>query len=123
MAMLLQRVGWPGFESRADRFTAREALELATLGGARVLRRPDIAVLAPGKAADLVVFRVDDLAHAGSLHDPVAALVTCAPASAWHSVINGHVVVEDGQFLPFDLPPVIETHNRISRDMLTRAGV
>ncbi|MEW5961113.1 MAG: 8-oxoguanine deaminase, partial [Chloroflexota bacterium] len=56
-AMLLQRVGWPGFESRADRFTAREALELATLGGARVLRRDDIGVLAPGLAADMVAFR------------------------------------------------------------------
>ncbi|HXV99628.1 MAG TPA: 8-oxoguanine deaminase, partial [Anaerolineae bacterium] len=72
-AMLLQRVGWPGFESRADRLTAREALALATTGGARVLRRDDIAVLAPGKAADFVAFRVDDLTHAGALSDPVAA--------------------------------------------------
>jgi cytosine/adenosine deaminase-related metal-dependent hydrolase len=122
-AMLLQRVGWPGFESRADRFTAREALELATLGGAQVLRRDDIAVLAPGKAADFVAFRVDDVAHAGGLADPLASLVTCAPAYAWLSVINGRVVVEDGQFLPFELPPVVERHNEISREMMRRAGV
>ncbi len=122
-AMLLQRVGWPGFESRADRFSAREALELATLGGARVLRRPDIAVLAPGKAADLVAFRVDDLAHAGARADAVASLMTCAPTQAWLSVINGNIVVEDGQFLPFELGPVIENHNRISQGMLERAGV
>jgi cytosine/adenosine deaminase-related metal-dependent hydrolase len=122
-AMLLQRVGWPGFESRADRFTAREALELATIGGARVLRRDDIATLAPGKAADLVAFRIDDLAHAGGLADPVAALLTCAPARAWLSVINGQVVVEDGHFLPFELEPVIETHNRLSFEMMRRAGV
>jgi cytosine/adenosine deaminase-related metal-dependent hydrolase len=122
-AMLLQRVGWPGFESRADRFTARETLELATLGGAAVLRRDDIGVLAAGKAADIVAFRVDDLAHAGSLADPVAALLTCAPAQAWLSVINGQVVVEAGQFLPFELGPVIEAHNRISREMRQRAGV
>jgi len=122
-AMLLQRVGWPGFEARADRFTAREALELATLGGARVLRRDDIAVLAPGKAADFVAFRVDDLAHAGSLSDPVAALLTCTPGRAWLSVINGRVVVEDGQFLPFDLGPVVERHNRLSLEMMQRAGV
>jgi cytosine/adenosine deaminase-related metal-dependent hydrolase len=120
--MLLQRVGWPGFESRADRFTAREALELATLGGARVLRRDDIGLLAPGKAADLVAFRVDDLAHAGSLADPVAALITCAPTQAWLSVANGRVLVEEGQFLPFELPPVIERHNRLSMEMMTRAG-
>lgn len=122
-AMLLQRVGWPGFESRADRFTAREALELATLGGARVLRRDDIAVLAPGKAADLVAFRVDDVNHAGALADPVAALLTCSPGRAWFSVINGRVVVEDGQFLPFELQPVVERHNQLSRDMMQRAGV
>ena len=122
-AMLLQRVGWPGFESRADRFTARESLELATIGGAQVLRRDDIGVLAPGKAADLVAFRVDDLAHAGAQSDPVAALLTCAPAQAWLSVINGQVVVEDGQFLPFELAPTIETHNRISLEMMQRAGV
>lgn len=122
-AMLLQRVGWPGFESRADRFSAREALELATLGGAKVLRRPDIAQLAPGFAADLVAFRVDDLAHAGSRADAVAGLLTCAPGQAWLSVINGRVVVADGRFLPFELGPVIESHNRISRQMLQRAGV
>lgn len=122
-AMLLQRVGWPGFESRADRFTAREALELATLGGAAVLRRDDIAVLAPGYAADLVAFRVDDLAHAGGQSDPVASLVTCAPAQAWLSVINGRVVVEDGRFLPFELEPVIERHNQLSQEMMQRAGV
>lgn len=122
-AMLLQRVGWPGFESRADRFTAREALELATLGGARVLRRDEIGVLAPGKAADFVAFRVDDLAHAGGLTDPVAALLTCAPAPVWLSVIHGRMIVDQGEFLPFALPPVIATHNRLSREMMARAGV
>lgn len=122
-AMLLQRVGWPGFESRADRFTAREALELATLGGAKVLGRHDIGSLEVGRAADFVAFRVDDLGHAGGLSDPVASLVTCAPSGAWLSIINGRVIVEDGEFLPFQLPPVIERHNQLSREMMTRAGV
>ena len=122
-AMLLQRVGWPGFESRADRFTAREALELATLGGARVLRRNDIGALVPGNAADLVAFRVDGLAHAGGQADPVASLLTCTPGQVWLSVINGRVIVEAGQFLPFELEPVITRHNRISLEMLSRAGV
>ncbi len=121
--MLLQRVGWPGFESRADRFTAREALELATVGGARVLRREDIGALEPGKAADLVAFRVDDLTHAGGLADPVASLLTCAPAQVWLSVINGRVTVKDGQFLPFEFGPLVETHNRLSLAMMDRAGV
>ncbi|UCC85872.1 MAG: 8-oxoguanine deaminase [Anaerolineales bacterium] len=122
-AMLLQRVGWPGFESRADRLSAREALELATRGGAQVLRRDDIGSLEPGKAADLVAFRVDDLAHAGGLSDRVAALVTCTPSRAWLSVINGQVVVEDGQLRTVELDPLIERHNQISYGMLERAGV
>ncbi|MFQ5611252.1 MAG: 8-oxoguanine deaminase [Anaerolineae bacterium] len=121
-AMLLQRVGWPGFESRADRLSAREALELATLGGAGVLRRDDIGSLEPGKAADFVAFRVDDLAHAGGLGDPVAALLTCAPGRVWLSVINGRIVVEDGELRTADLGPLIERHNHISRQMLERAG-
>ena len=122
-AMLLQRVGWPGFESRADRLSARQALELATLGGAGVLRRDEIGSLEPGKAADFVAFRVDDLAHAGGLSDPAAALVTCAPARVWLSVINGRVVVEDGELRTLELGPVVERHNQISRAMLQRAGV
>jgi cytosine/adenosine deaminase-related metal-dependent hydrolase len=122
-AMLLQRVGWPGFESRADRFTAREALELATTGGARVLRRADIGAVAVGKAADFVAFRIDDLGHAGGLSDPVASLVTCAPTRAWLSVINGRLIVEEGQFLPFELEPLARSHNQFSREMMGRAGV
>ena len=120
-AMLLQRVGWPGFESRADRFPAREALELATLGGARVLGRDDVGALAPGMAADLVAFRVDDLAHAGSASDPVAALVTCAPARVTLSVINGRIVVEDGELRGIDLDALVASHNDISRALLERA--
>jgi cytosine/adenosine deaminase-related metal-dependent hydrolase len=122
-AMLLQRVGWPGFESRADRFTTREALELATLGGAKVLRRDDIGSLEPGKAADLVAFRIDDLAHAGGLGDPVGALLTCAPGQVWLSVINGKIVVEAGQLLTIDVGQAVEAHNRASRALLVKAGV
>jgi 8-oxoguanine deaminase len=122
-AALLQRVGWPGFESRADRFSAREALELATLGGARVLGRDDIGSLEPGKAADLVAFRIDDMVHAGALGDPVAALVTCAPTRAWLSVIDGRVLVEDGELLQVDCGLLVERHNAISRRLLQRAGL
>jgi len=122
-AMLLQRVGWPGFESRADRLSAREALELATRGGAQVLRRDDIGSLEPGKAADLVAFRIDDLAHAGALSDPVAALATCAPTHVWLSVVNGRIIVEDGELRTVQVEPLVERHNRISRGMLERAGM
>jgi 8-oxoguanine deaminase len=122
-AMLLQRVGWPGFEARADRFSAREALELATLGGAKVLQRNDIGSLEPGNAADLVAFRIDGLEHAGAQSDPVASLLTCTPGRAWLSVINGRVVVEDGLLSGVDLGPLIERHNRIARGLLEKAGL
>lgn len=122
-AMLLQRVGWPGFESDAARFSAREALKLATRGGASTLGRDDIGSIETGKAADFVAFRVDGLQHAGALGDPLAALLTCSPAPAWLSVINGRIVVENGQLPGIDLPPLIAQHNRISRDMQVRAGL
>jgi cytosine/adenosine deaminase-related metal-dependent hydrolase len=121
-AMLLQRVGWPGFESKADRFSAREALEIATLGGAAVLGRDDIGSLESGKAADLVAFRVDDLNHAGGLSDPVASLLTCAPGKAWLSVINGVVVVEDGEIPDLDINSLVTRHNLLSRQLLEKAA-
>ena len=121
-AMLLQRVGWPGFESQADRMSAREALEVGVLGGAKILGRTDIGVLGPGMAADFVAFRVDGIEHAGAQSDPVAALITCSPVRAWLSVINGRVVVEDGQLRGVDLPALINEHNAASKRLLQKAG-
>jgi 8-oxoguanine deaminase len=78
-ALLLQRVGFG-----PDAMSAREALEIATLGGAQVLGRDDIGALAPGMAADLVAFDLTSVAYAGGHADPVAALVFCAPQQvAW----------------------------------------
>jgi cytosine/adenosine deaminase-related metal-dependent hydrolase len=108
-AMLLQRVG---FGPRA--MTAREALELATLGGARVLNRDDIGSLAPGMAADFTAFDLRSVGFAGAHHDPVAALVFCAPAQAAYTVINGRVVVREGHLATVDLPMVLEQHNRLA---------
>ncbi|MDB5971573.1 MAG: amidohydrolase [Hydrocarboniphaga sp.] len=118
-AMLLQRVGWPGFESRADRLSAREALRLATRGGAALLGREEIGSIEVGKAADLVAFRVDGLEHAGAQSDPVAALLTCAPTRVWLSVINGRVVVDEGAIPGLDLRGLIARHNAISRRMVS----
>ncbi|MDT0498132.1 amidohydrolase family protein [Algiphilus sp. W345] len=116
--MLLQRVGWPGFESRADRMSAREALKLATRGGASILGRDDIGSLEVGKAADMVAFRVDGIQHAGAQSDPVAALMTCSPAAAWLSIINGRVVVENGEIPGLDLRNLVRRHNQSSRRLL-----
>lgn len=121
-AMLLQRVGWPGFESRADRFSAREALELATLGGAAVLGRDDIGSLEAGKAADLVAYRVDDIQHAGAGGDRVAGLLTCAPVNACYSIIDGRVVIEQGEITGLDLPALVNQHNQQAQRLLRKAA-
>ncbi|MGH8444391.1 MAG: amidohydrolase family protein, partial [Solimonas sp.] len=90
------------------------ALRLATRGGASILGRDDIGSLEVGKAADVVAFRVDGLQHAGAQGDVVAGLLTCAPASAWLSVINGRVVVENGAVVGVDLAQLVARHRRAS---------
>jgi len=114
MALLLQRVS-----DNPAALSAEEALWLATAGGARVLGRDDIGRLLPGKAADLVGFDLERLDYAGALHDPLAALVFCTPQRVDLSVINGRVVIEDGNLLTVDLEPLIERHNRIAREMVS----
>jgi cytosine/adenosine deaminase-related metal-dependent hydrolase len=113
VALLLQRV-----RGNPAGLSAREALWLATRGGARVLGRRDVGQLAVGKAADFIGFRLDRLDYAGALHDPLGALVFCSPQKVDLSVINGRLIVEDGELLTVDLGPVIERHNRISRELL-----
>jgi len=113
-AMLLQRV-----QRGADAMTARTALELATRGGAAVLNRDDIGHLAPGMAADLAVFDLSNLAYAGALDDPVAALVLCGSVPASYTIVNGRVVVAKGQLTTLDLPALVRRHNRYSRELLS----
>ncbi|MBL7199745.1 MAG: 8-oxoguanine deaminase [Anaerolineae bacterium] len=114
MALLLQRVS-----GNPAGLSAEEALWLATVGGARVLGRDDIGQLAPGKAADLIGFRLDRLDYAGALHDPLAALVFCAPQHVELAVINGRAVVQEGHLLTVDLEPLIARHNRIARELVS----
>lgn len=102
----------------APQMTAREALEIATLGGASVLGRTDIGALAPGMCGDFVAYKLDRLAFAGAQADPLAALLFCAPQQPDVVVVNGRVLVQDGQLTTIDLPPVIERHNRISMEMI-----
>ncbi|MBI5669447.1 MAG: 8-oxoguanine deaminase [Chloroflexi bacterium] len=112
-AMLLQRVG-----GNPAGLSAREALELATLGGAAVLGRDDIGALAPGMAADIIAFRLDTVGFAGALHDPVAALAFCQSPDVDMSIINGRMVVKDGALLTADVPVLVEQHNRLSKRLI-----
>ena len=100
---------------------ATEALELATLGGAKVLGRDDIGALAPGMAADFVGYDLNQLSFAGGLHDPVAALVFCTPSQVSFSVINGSTVVADGNLVGVDLPALVAEHNRLAGEIVSRA--
>lgn len=109
-ALLLQRVGYG-----PAALSAREALEIATLGGAQVLNRDDIGAIAPGMAADVIAFNMDDVSYAGAGHDPVAALVFCNPGKVSTSIINGKVVVRNGDLLTGDLPVILQRHRRLAR--------
>ncbi len=97
--------------------TAREALEIATRGGAAVLNRDDIGQLKPGMAADMVAFDLRTIDFAGQ-HDPVAALVFCTPAKAAWSVINGRVIVREGRLQTIDVRSHAERHIRLARRLV-----
>ncbi|MGB7262542.1 MAG: amidohydrolase family protein, partial [Albidovulum sp.] len=106
--LLLQRVA-----NGADAMSAREALEIATLGGASVLGRPDCGSLEVGKRADIAVWDVSGVEAAGSW-DPVAALVLCGPSRVRDLFVEGRQVVRDGQITTLDLSRVIEHQNRLA---------
>ncbi len=114
MALLMQRA----LTQDPRVMTAREVLELATLGSARVLGRDDIGALKPGMAADFVAFDMGQIGFAGALHDPVAALLFCTSANVAYSVINGRVVVSEGRLTGLELEPLIEKHNAIAKALV-----
>ena len=108
-AMLLQRV-----KNGADAMSAREVLEIATLGGARVLGRADCGSLEVGKRADLAIWDMSVLAAAGSW-DPVAALVLTGPHNVRDLFVEGKRVAQGGMLTGIELGAVIEEQNRLAR--------
>ena len=107
-AMLLQRVALG-----ADRMSAREALRIATRGGAEVLGRDDIGQIAVGMRADLAIWDVSGIESAGSWDR--AALLLAGPRRARHVFVEGRQVVRDGHLTRIDLPRLIEEQNRLAR--------
>ncbi|MBD0864510.1 MAG: 8-oxoguanine deaminase [Rhodobacteraceae bacterium] len=105
-AMLLQRVQYG-----ADAMRAREALELATRGGAEVLNRPECGQIAPGFRADIAIWDTRGVASAGSW-DP-AALVLAGPRQVRHLLVEGRQIVRDGHITTLDLPTVLERQARL----------
>lgn len=112
-AMLLQRVS-----GNPAGLSAREALEIATIGSASVLGRDDIGLIAEGMSADIIGYRLDTVGFAGALHDPLAGLLFGQSPSVDVSIINGKIVVQDGHILTVDLPVLIEEHNKLSKQLI-----
>ena len=123
-AMLLARVG-AGLrgaslsgEAAPPLMTARQALEIATRGSAAVLGRADLGSLEAGKCADFFAVNLNRLDYAGALHDPLAAVVFCAPVRADYTVVGGKFVVKEGQLVTLDLGKLVEKHNRAAKRLV-----
>jgi len=98
--------------------TPRDALAMATRGGAEVLGRSDIGHLAVGMCADMALFDINTLGFAGgAVHDPVGALLLCASPQAAYTIVNGRVVVRQGQLTTLELRPLIERHNTLAMQL------
>ncbi|HBP58195.1 MAG TPA: 8-oxoguanine deaminase [Alphaproteobacteria bacterium] len=117
-AMLLQRVCKGG-----DALNARQTLALATRGGAAVLGRDDIGILAPGYAADITAFDRRTIDFAGSDWDPLASLLFCGPVKASHTVINGRHVVANGQLTTMEMGQILERHTAMAHHLMQKSGL
>jgi cytosine/adenosine deaminase-related metal-dependent hydrolase len=98
--------------------TARQALEIATRGGAAVLGRSDIGCLEPGKCADFFAIRLERIDYAGALHDPAAAVLFCTPQKVDYNFVHGRPVVAEGRLVTLDEHKLVEQHNRAARRLL-----
>ena len=98
--------------------SARLVLELATLGGARVLGRTDIGSLEPGKCADLIGFDLNNLDYSGALHDPAAAVLFCNPRQVDLNMVHGNLIVSDGELQTLDIEAHVVKHNQAAAELL-----
>lgn len=117
-ALLLNRLAVAPGVGAGEMMSARTALELGTVGGAITLGRADVGSLSPGRAADVIAIDLDRVELSGSLHDPVAAAVLCAPRGVDRSWVGGHPLVIGGRVAGVDHPALIEEHNRLSLDLV-----
>jgi cytosine/adenosine deaminase-related metal-dependent hydrolase len=102
--------------SGAHAGTARMALEMATVGGAGCLgREGELGMLAPGAVGDVAVWRLDGPTFAGALADPIEAWLRCGPTSAWHTIVHGRSIVDEGRLTHPALPERLALHTRHAR--------
>jgi len=112
-ALLLQRV-----QNGADAISARETLEIATLGGAKVLGRDDCGSIEVGKRADIAIWDLNNVQAAGNW-DAVAALVLTGPHQVKDLFVEGRQIVRDGHLASINLRSAIEKHNKLALTLLS----
>lgn len=117
-AMLLARLDAAPNQAGGELLPARIAIELATRGGAAVLRRTDLGSLEVGKAGDFIAIDLNRLEYAGARHDPVAAVMLAAPVNVDFNYVAGKPVVRRGELVTIDLEPLIERHNRLAATLV-----
>jgi 8-oxoguanine deaminase len=125
-AMLLARVAKSlepfGCDQGPQEMTPRDALRLATRGGAKALGREDIGQLKVGYCADMALYRTDSLESAGaSVHDPVGSLLLCASQNAHYTIVNGEVLVDQGVLTRLEIAPLIQRHNQLALELVEKA--
>ena len=104
--------GRGGFAGTPTALSAREALDMATRGGAAVLGRDDIGRLEPGMSADFIAIRLHQLGLSGTARDPLAAMIMCGPFRVDYSYINGRAVIRGGEFVHVDTDRLLHDHAR-----------
>ncbi|MDI9336550.1 MAG: 8-oxoguanine deaminase [Gammaproteobacteria bacterium] len=123
-SMLLARVRKSlehmGCATACSEITARDALFLATRGGAKVLGRSDIGQISVDKCADIALFRLDTLEMSGgSVHDPIGSLLMCLVTKADYTIVNGQVIVEAGCLMTLDVPNLVEQHQKNALELVS----
>ena len=124
LAQLLQRVaparylseapgGRGGFGGSPKALSAREALWMATRGGAKLLGRDDIGRIAPGMSADFIAVNRRQLGLSGTERDPLAALIMCGPFKVDYSFINGQEIIAKGEFVRHDIAGYLARHRAV----------
>ena len=112
-ALYLQRVN-----NNKSNLNARQALWLATAGGAKVLNRNDIGSLKLGNCADFAIYDLSNLELAGAVDDPIGALIFCGPLKSKYTICNGKILSVDNNIINLDIEETIAKHNTLSLSLL-----
>jgi cytosine/adenosine deaminase-related metal-dependent hydrolase len=99
--------------------TSEDVLHIATKGGSEVINQPEIGSLEEGKAADMFLVRWDRLGYTGGIYDPISMIVNTGDSQIVDiTIVNGEIVVKDGELVKVDERKIIEKANELSKGML-----